>query len=172
MLLLHIDTDFVWSLYNVLWLLCIDINTNIYSGNVMNGPIGKQMVDTLVESSSNVEVRSINSTMIIWTIPKFTDIITMKGAPPFVCIHVKNILCDILHVILALLMELSWSINHPYKVCCVKDGITSLVNRQIVLKEWLLGNRISFHRYTFQVRFLDFSSIYLWLIVYYDLVKK
>ena len=29
---------------------------NIFSGNVMNGPIGKQMVDTLVESSSNVEV--------------------------------------------------------------------------------------------------------------------
>ena len=28
----------------------------LFSGNVMNGPIGKQMVDTLVESSSNVEV--------------------------------------------------------------------------------------------------------------------
>jgi len=28
----------------------------IGSGNVMNGPIGKQMVDTLVESSANVEV--------------------------------------------------------------------------------------------------------------------
>ena len=28
----------------------------MFSGNVMNGPIGKQMVDTLVESSSNVEV--------------------------------------------------------------------------------------------------------------------
>ena len=27
----------------------------------MNGPIGKQMVDTLVESSSNVEVRGTNT---------------------------------------------------------------------------------------------------------------
>ena len=28
----------------------------LLTGNVMNGPIGKQMVDTLVESSANVEV--------------------------------------------------------------------------------------------------------------------
>jgi hypothetical protein len=28
-----------------------------YLGNVVNGTIGKQMVDTLVESASNVEVR-------------------------------------------------------------------------------------------------------------------
>lgn len=30
-----------------------------FKGNVMNGPIGKQMVDTLVESSGNVEVRNL-----------------------------------------------------------------------------------------------------------------
>lgn len=29
---------------------------NLYIGNVVNGTIGKQMVDTLVESASNVEV--------------------------------------------------------------------------------------------------------------------
>lgn len=28
-----------------------------FTGNVVNGTIGKQMVDTLVESASNVEVR-------------------------------------------------------------------------------------------------------------------
>ena len=28
----------------------------VLTGNVMNGPIGKQMVDTLVESQANVEV--------------------------------------------------------------------------------------------------------------------
>ena len=28
------------------------------TGNVMNGPIGKQMVDTLVESSQNFEVNT------------------------------------------------------------------------------------------------------------------
>lgn len=34
-----------------------------FTGNVMNGPIGKQMVDTLVESSANVEVGSLNIPM-------------------------------------------------------------------------------------------------------------
>jgi hypothetical protein len=29
----------------------------VYTGNVVNGTIGKQMVDTLVESASNVEVK-------------------------------------------------------------------------------------------------------------------
>ena len=29
----------------------------LFAGNVLNGTIGKQMVDTLVESSANVEVR-------------------------------------------------------------------------------------------------------------------
>lgn len=29
---------------------------NLHIGNVVNGTIGKQMVDTLVESASNVEV--------------------------------------------------------------------------------------------------------------------
>ena len=32
---------------------------NLYAGNVVNGTIGKQMVDTLVESASNVEVSTI-----------------------------------------------------------------------------------------------------------------
>ena len=31
-------------------------NEICYAGNVLNGTIGKQMVDTLVESTSNVEV--------------------------------------------------------------------------------------------------------------------
>jgi hypothetical protein len=30
---------------------------SVIKGNVVNGTIGKQMVDTLVESASNVEVR-------------------------------------------------------------------------------------------------------------------
>lgn len=34
---------------------CVFIYTN-FIGNVVNGTIGKQMVDTLVESASNVEV--------------------------------------------------------------------------------------------------------------------
>lgn len=35
----------------------VNFNTNFnHPGNVMNGPIGKQMVDTLVESSANVEM--------------------------------------------------------------------------------------------------------------------
>jgi hypothetical protein len=37
--------------------LKIDLLTFSCSGNVVNGTIGKQMVDTLVESASNVEVR-------------------------------------------------------------------------------------------------------------------
>lgn len=37
----------IWDGYNVMLSL---------KGNVMNGPIGKQMVDTLVESQANVEV--------------------------------------------------------------------------------------------------------------------
>jgi len=32
------------------------IYLNFFIGNVVNGTIGKQMVDTLVESASNVEV--------------------------------------------------------------------------------------------------------------------
>ena len=31
---------------------------SMLEGNVVNGPIGKQMVDTLVESSANFEVTS------------------------------------------------------------------------------------------------------------------
>ncbi len=31
-----------------------------FSGNIVNGTIGKQMVDTLVESSGNVEVSKID----------------------------------------------------------------------------------------------------------------
>lgn len=37
----------IWDDYMVIFSL---------KGNVMNGPIGKQMVDTLVESQANVEV--------------------------------------------------------------------------------------------------------------------
>lgn len=37
------------------WLLFYLLNTTC-TGNVVNGTIGKQMVDTLVESASNVEV--------------------------------------------------------------------------------------------------------------------
>ena len=41
----------------VLIFFCV-MNNSIYSfiGNVLNGTIGKQMVDTLVESTANVEV--------------------------------------------------------------------------------------------------------------------
>ena len=35
----------------------LDFDGTTFVGNVMNGPIGKQMVDTLVESSANFEVR-------------------------------------------------------------------------------------------------------------------
>lgn len=40
-------TGNIWDDYMVIFSL---------KGNVMNGPIGKQMVDTLVESQANVEV--------------------------------------------------------------------------------------------------------------------
>lgn len=40
----------IWDDYMVIFSL---------KGNVMNGPIGKQMVDTLVESQANVEVHVI-----------------------------------------------------------------------------------------------------------------
>jgi len=32
------------------------VDSDGFTGNVMNGPIGKQMVDTLVESSANFEM--------------------------------------------------------------------------------------------------------------------
>ena len=32
---------------------------SMLEGNVVNGPIGKQMVDTLVESSANFEVKIV-----------------------------------------------------------------------------------------------------------------
>lgn len=41
-------------------LLCVSqywFQCYLWLGNVMNGPIGKQMVDTLVESQANVEVK-------------------------------------------------------------------------------------------------------------------
>jgi hypothetical protein len=34
---------------------------SVIKGNVVNGTIGKQMVDTLVESASNVEVRRFSN---------------------------------------------------------------------------------------------------------------
>lgn len=41
----------------ILYFIYSTIKTNINcTGNVVNGTIGKQMVDTLVESASNVEV--------------------------------------------------------------------------------------------------------------------
>lgn len=39
---------------------------DFFQGNVVNGTIGKQMVDTLVESASNVEVSNNFSLKGIW----------------------------------------------------------------------------------------------------------
>ena len=44
----------------------------LFSGNVMNGPIGKQMVDTLVESSSNVEVLLLDNLINLFILMDFT----------------------------------------------------------------------------------------------------
>ena len=46
-------------------LICIYLWLFSLIGNVVNGTIGKQMVDTLVESASNVEVRIISP---VWDI--------------------------------------------------------------------------------------------------------
>lgn len=47
-------------------------------GNVVNGTIGKQMVDTLVESASNVEVRNLVSLyFIIYVFCKVSSTFTL-----------------------------------------------------------------------------------------------
>lgn len=56
MMLSMLEGTFQFNLYNKLT-VSIDLTTIFQIiGNVVNGTIGKQMVDTLVESASNVEV--------------------------------------------------------------------------------------------------------------------
>ena len=48
--------DLLWELLDLQKEMVI-MMLSMLEGNVMNGTIGKQMVDTLVESAANVEVR-------------------------------------------------------------------------------------------------------------------
>lgn len=52
--------DYVFLLILFVCLICFS------TGNVMNGPIGKQMVDTLVESSTNVEVLKRHTKLLLF----------------------------------------------------------------------------------------------------------
>ena len=56
--LLYLPTIGILLYYLYMSSYCVSYMSISSTGNVMNGPIGKQMVDTLVESSQNFEVNT------------------------------------------------------------------------------------------------------------------
>ena len=70
-------------------------------GNVLNGTIGKQMVDTLVESTSNVEVLSFTLCVLSWSLSAFFIFLKSPLSCPVIFdIRIKSVKNECLQLIL------------------------------------------------------------------------